>query len=222
MKQADDRYRWLYQHCPALIASIDADGRYVDMSDAYLKRLGFTREELMGRRPQEHMSAEAARQMSEEHLPRFMSAGSLSDVPMNRMSKDGEVVHFLMNAIAERDDDGNIRRSIAVFTEQIEPARIQRHHRELYRQTPAMLHTTGLDARVEAVSDFWLEKLGYERHEVVGSAVVGFLTEASQAQAGVRMPGVFETGVLHEEPLDFCVQRREHASMSGVRAGGAR
>ena len=66
-----------------------------------------------------------------------------------------------------------------------------------------MLHTTGLDARVEAVSDLWLEKLGYERNEVLGSPVIGFLTEASQEQAAECIPRVFETGVLHEEPLDF-------------------
>jgi len=34
-------YVWLYRNCPALIASIDADGRYVDFSEAYLRRLGF-------------------------------------------------------------------------------------------------------------------------------------------------------------------------------------
>ena len=202
MNDANQTYRWPYRHCPALIASIDANGRFVDMSDAYLRRLGYTREELVGHRPQEHMSPESARQMTEEHLPRFQRAGALSSVPMDRIAKSGEVVQFLMSAIAERDDEGRILRSISVFTEQVEPARIERHHRDLYRKTPAMLHTTGLDARVEAVSDHWLDKLGYERAEVLGSPVIGFLTEASQ-QAAECIPRVFETGVLHEEPLDF-------------------
>lgn len=203
MNDTHEPYRWPYRHCPALIASIDANGRFVDMSDAYLKRLGYTREELVGHRPQEHMSPESARQMTEEHLPRFQRAGALSSVPMDRIAKNGEVVQFLMNAIAERDDEGRILRSISVFTEQVEPARIERHHRDLYRNTPAMLHTTGLDARVEAVSDHWLDKLGYERDEVLGNPVLGFLTEASQEQAAESMPRVFETGVLHEKPLDF-------------------
>ncbi|NIR91697.1 MAG: PAS domain S-box protein [Gammaproteobacteria bacterium] len=203
MIREDDRYRWLFRNCPALMGSIDADGRYVDASDAYLKRLGYTREEIIGRRPQEHMTAEAARRMSEEYLPRFLRTGVLTDVPMDRIAKNGEVVEFMMSAIAERDAEGNFSRSIAVFTEQTQAARIERHYRDVYRQTPAMLHTTGLDARIEAVSDYWLEKLGYPRDEVVGAPVMSFLTEASREQAEKCMPRAFETGMLHEERLDF-------------------
>lgn len=203
MAQQDDRYRWLYRNCPALIASIDARGRYVDMSDAYLKRLGYSREELVGRHPQEHMTPEAARRMSEEYLPRFLRTGRLTNIPMSRMAKDGEVVEFLVSAVAERDTDGKFLRSISVFTEHLEPARIEHHYREVYRQTPAMLHSTGLDGRIEAVSEYWLEKLGYDRDEVVGAPVIGFLTEPSQKQAVKCMPRAFETGMLDEERLDF-------------------
>ena len=210
----DDRYRWLYRNCPALMASIDAEGRYVDMSEAYLARLGFTRDELVGRRPQEHMTPEAARRMTEEHFPQFLRSGVLRDVPMDRMTKDGEVVEFLMNAIAERDADGGMARSIAVFVEQIEPARVDRHRREAYRHTPAMLHTTSLDARVEAVSDYWLDKLGYSRDEVLGAPVLGFLTERSRAQAARRMPVAFETGRLDEERLDFV--RKDGGILEGL------
>ena len=151
------------------MGSIDADSRYVDVSDAYLKRLGYTRKELIGRRPQEHMTPESARRMSEEYVPRFLRSGVLTDVPLDRIAKDGEVVKFLVNAIAERDADGRILRSIAVHTEQVEPARLERHFRALYRQAPAMLNTTGLDQHIEAVSDYWLEKLEYSREEVIGN-----------------------------------------------------
>ena len=101
-----------------LAVSIDPDGRYVDFSDAYLRRLGYTGEELIGLRPQDHMSPESTQRMSEEYLPLFMQSGSLTNVPMERNTKGGEVVEFLMSAVAERDTEGNLVRSIAVFTEQ--------------------------------------------------------------------------------------------------------
>ena len=204
MTYHDDRYRWLYRNCPALIGLIDAEGRYVDASDAYLERLGYTREELIGRRPQEHMTPEASRRMSEEYLPRFLRTGVLANVPMDRIAKDGEVVEFMMNAIAERDADGNLMRSIAVFSEQVEPARVERHYREVYRQTPAMFHTTGLDKRIEAVSDYWLEKMGYDRQEVIGIPIADFLTEpCRQRVLGGLMDRVLKAGVMREERLDY-------------------
>ena len=66
-----------------------------------------------------------------------------------------------------------------------------------------MFHTTGLDGRIEAVSDYWLDKMGYEREEVVGVPAMRFLTEASRKDAEECIPRTFETGFLAEERLDF-------------------
>jgi len=198
-----DRYRWLFRNCPAMLASIDVEGRYIDLSDAFLRRLGYRREELVGRAPQEHMTPKSARSRTEDYLPRFLRTGRLVDVPVDRIAKDGEVVEFLMNAIAERDAGGRIVRGVAAFTERVDHARVERHYREVYRQTPAMLHTTGLDGCLEAVSDYWLEKLGYDRDEVVGVPAMNFLTQESREAAAECIPRAFETGALHDERLDF-------------------
>ena len=69
-----------------------------------------------------------------------------------------------------------------------------------------MLHTTGLDGRVEAVSDYWLDKMGYQRDEVVGAPIVTFLAEASLERAAQLMPKAFETGALYDERLDFATK----------------
>ncbi len=198
-----ERYRWLFRNCPAYLSSIDTDGRYVDLSDAFLARLGYAREELIGERSHDHMSADCARRMSEDYLPRFLKTGRLSQVPMDRIAKDGEVIDLIMDAIAERGSDGEIIRSVSVSVEQVDHARVERRYQLQYKQTPAMLHTTGLDGCVEAVSDYWLEKLGYRRDEVVGTSVVSFLTDASQQHAMECMPKAFEEGALYDERMDF-------------------
>ena len=46
-------YQWLFRKAPAMATSIGEDGRYLDVNDALLTRLGYTREELLGRRPAE-------------------------------------------------------------------------------------------------------------------------------------------------------------------------
>lgn len=209
----DERYRWLFRSCPAYLSSIDIEGRYVDFSDAFLTRLGYAREELIGERPQDHMTAECARRLSEDYLPRFLKTGRLSNVPMDRLTKDGEVVDLIMDAIAERDSDGQIIRSISVSTEQVDHARVERRYQLLYKQTPAMLHTTGLDGCVEAVSDYWLDQLGYHRDEVVGTPVTSFLTDESRQHAIECMPKAFEEGALYDERMDFSTKD------GGVREG---
>ena len=62
----------------------------------------------------------------------------------------------------------------------------------LYRKTPAMLHSIDNDSRIVEVSEYWLDVMGYERHEVIGRRIVEFLTSASRQRAMVEMkPGYF-------------------------------
>lgn len=205
----EERYRWLFRSCPAYLSSIDTEGRYVDMSDAFLARLGYSREEMTGERPQDHMTKACAQRMSENYLPRFLKTGKLSNVPMDRLTKDGEVVDLIMDAIAERDADGRIIRSISVSTERVDHARVERHYGLLYQQTPAMLHTTGLDGCIEAVSDYWLAKMGFNRDEVVGTPAASYLTDESREHAMECIPRAFEEGALYDERMDFVTKDGE-------------
>ena len=65
----EDRYQWLFRKCPALIVSLNEDGYFLDASDAWLRRFGYTREEITTVRPQDLASAEAAKRIVEEYLP---------------------------------------------------------------------------------------------------------------------------------------------------------
>ena len=42
MSNTDD-YRWLFRKAPTMVTSIGEDGRYLDVSDAFLERLGYQR-----------------------------------------------------------------------------------------------------------------------------------------------------------------------------------
>ena len=49
-------YQWLFRKAPAMATSIGEDGRYLDVNDALLARLGYEREEMLGRRPSEFVT----------------------------------------------------------------------------------------------------------------------------------------------------------------------
>src|SRR5690606_20242021 len=77
----------------------------------------------------------------------------------------------------EHDPDGKYIRTIAMYMEVADEARADWKYRQLYRSTPAMLHT--LDARgcIVTVTDRWLSKMGYSREEVIGRPIVDFYAE---------------------------------------------
>ncbi|ACB00621.1 MULTISPECIES: PAS domain-containing protein [Cyanophyceae] len=52
-----------------------------------------------------------------------------------------------------------------------------------YEKTPAMLHSMDATGQILAVSDRWLQVLGYERRQVIGCNVTDFLTPVSRQKA---------------------------------------
>jgi PAS domain S-box-containing protein len=206
----EDRYQWLFRKCPALIVSLTEDGYFLDASDAWLKRFGYTREEITTVRPQDLASAEAAKRIVEEYLPVLRRTGRLDSVPVDLATKQRERVECLASAIVERGAAGDYLRTVAVYTEVGQQARIEQHYRELYRATPAMLHTVDSKGRIIHVSDRWLAKLGYRREEVLGRLITDFMGKEMQATlAGGRLLDVIAHGELENEPRSYVAKSGE-------------
>jgi PAS domain S-box-containing protein len=170
-------YQWLFRRAPAMATSIGRDGCYLDVNDALLDRLGYTREEMIGRRPAEFVTPESAERIEKEFLPKLRRTGRLENKPIAFVAKSGEIVNCLTNSVIEHDPDGKYIRTIAMYMEVGDQARADWKYRQLYRSTPAMLHT--LDARgcIVTVTDHWLAKMGYSREEVIGRPIVDFYAE---------------------------------------------
>ena len=74
----------------------------------------------------------------------------------------------MTSAFIEFDLEGQFVRTVAMYSELSDQARVNFKYRTLYRSTPAMLHTVDETGLIVTVTDHWLQKLGYEREEVIG------------------------------------------------------
>ena len=172
-----DDYQWLFRKAPAMATSIDRDGVYVDVNDAFLERLGFTRDEMIGRKPEDFATEASARRIADEFRPALRRTGKLENKPIAFVAKNGDVVECTTDAIVEYRADGAFMHTIAMYSEMPDQARANFKYRTLYRSTPAMLHTVDGDGNIVTVTDHWLEKLGYTRQDVIGRPITEFLNE---------------------------------------------
>ncbi len=194
MTQLDD-YQWLFRKAPAMATSIAEDGAYLDVNDAFLRRLGYERQEMIGRPPLDFVTPASARRVRDEFRPALRRTGKLENKPISLVTKSGDVVDCLTNALVEYDPQGEYLRTIAMYTEIADQARANFKYRTLYRSTPAMLHTLDTDGNIVTVTDHWLQKLGYERKEVVGRPVTDFYSESDRERfAGTRLPDAINRG----------------------------
>jgi len=221
-----DNYRWLFRKSPAMATSIGEDGTYLDVNDAFIERLGYERDDMVGRRPGEFVTAESERRIEEELLPALRRTGKLENKPITFVAKSGELVDCMTNSLVEYDPDGAFIRTVALYSEIADQARANFKYRELYRSTPAMLHTVNAEGNIVTVTDHWLQKLGYRREEVLGRPTTDFYTAAEQERySDGRLQELIRQGDFNNEErhvvtkdgrvLDLVVSAISHRDPAG-------
>ena len=175
-----DDYEWLFRKAPVMTTSIAEDGRYLDVNDAMLERLGYALDEMVGHKPEDFATAESAERIVRELRPLLRRRGKLENQYIAFISASGEVVDCVTNAFVEYDREGQFLRTVAMYSELSDQARANFKYRTLYRSTPAMLHTVDGDGLIITVTDHWLAKLGFRREEVLGRPITDFMSAADQ------------------------------------------
>jgi PAS domain S-box-containing protein len=95
----------LYNNAPCGYDSIDKDGFIVRVNETELHWLQYSREELIGRRITDFLTAESQKAFV-EHFPSLKSQGSLRDIELGLIRKDGTILPVLLSATAVRDFNG--------------------------------------------------------------------------------------------------------------------
>lgn len=191
-------YQWLFRKAPVMATSIAEDGVYLDVNDAMLARLGYERQDMVGHRPEEFATPESARRVDTELRPALRRTGKLENKPVSFVAKNGEVVDCLTNAFVELNRKGQYLRTVAMYAEASDQAKANFKYRTLYRSTPAMLHTVDNDGLIVTVTDHWLQKLGFEREEVVGRPITDFFSDADRKQyADGRLQDLIKEGAFN-------------------------
>ena len=194
-----------------MVTLMDRDGRFVEVTDEWVRRTGYTREEMHGLRPEDIATPASAERIREEHLPRFRRTGRLDQVPVQFFAKDGRPLEFLATTVAVRaPSGGDFLYSVSLFQEPSDRERLERRYLDLYESTPAMLHTVNADGRIIAVSNHWLAKLGYQRQEVIGRSILEFIADASREPLmGGRLQEVISQGNLKNVPRQMVTRSGE-------------
>ena len=97
--------------------------------------------------------------------------------------------------------------SVAIFSARRSQAQIRatgEANARLYEKTPAIMHSIDKKGRLVAVSDAWLELLGYQREEVLGRLSTDYFTEES-ARRGQQsvLPQFYAQGYVHQIPYQM-------------------
>ncbi|MCP4805121.1 MAG: PAS domain-containing protein [Proteobacteria bacterium] len=174
---------------PVMAHAVDEQGRITDVTDAWIEALGFTRDEVLGRRSFDFLTPGSMRVMRETAFPRFLETGRVEGVAMDFLACNGRVLETLLSARGELDEDGHLQSAVAVFVEVGEQRRVERElSQEKYRlQTitdalPIFISYLDKEVRYRWVNEQYLTVLGLRRDELIGRSPAEILDARSWAQ----------------------------------------
>lgn len=208
---SEQQFRKLYNETPAMLHSVDREGRLIRVSEYWLKKLGYTREEVIGKPFFELLAPESLNYVKEDVLPAFVREGELENIKFKVNKKDGTPIDVQLSVVAQRDYAGVVQSSITVLTDITERTEAEadlRHSeqqfRALYDKTPAMFHSVDGRGRLIRVSAFWLEKLGYDSREVLGEPLAKFLPNSCSRKLREDVyPRIMRAGYVESVDLEI-------------------
>ena len=115
LAESELRVRRLYEATPAILHSIGADGRILNVSDRWLALMGYQRHEVVGRMSSDFLTPASQQHARDVVLPMFFRTGRCERVEYQFVRRDGAVVDVLLSALLERDENGATARSLAVL-----------------------------------------------------------------------------------------------------------
>jgi PAS domain S-box-containing protein len=115
LKQAKEDYRSFYEATPTMLHSIDAQGRMLSVSDLWLAKLGYRREDVLGRASSDFLAPESRERSRGVVLPALFRHGRCDNVHYQLVRADGSLMDVLLSSVLQRDASGHALRSLSVM-----------------------------------------------------------------------------------------------------------
>jgi PAS domain S-box-containing protein len=111
LRATGEEYQDLYDNAPCGYHSLNKDGLILSMNNTELRWLGYTRDEVVGKKKIPDLAAPEGLKNFQKYFPQLIKEGFVNNVETSMVRKDGTILDLLINATAIYDSNGNYTRS---------------------------------------------------------------------------------------------------------------
>lgn len=215
----------LYERAPCGYHTLDANGRYVTINATELAWLGAQREDVVGRlTPKDFFSPESAAAF-DSNFPKLAFGGSLRDLELDLIGRDGTQRRVLVNAQRLLDENGAFAGSNTVMVDITALHEARTRAAELATRQGLMLDNelTGI-AQLKDRQILWANRglsrlLGYSQDELSGMPMRRLYPDQQTFdRVGTETYPVLQSGRMHRTEVQLL---RKDGSAIWVDLGGA-
>src|SRR5210317_667172 len=117
LENSEKRLFQFYQKTPAMLHSMDREGYLLYVSQSWLDALGYEREDVIGKDFFELVVDDNIDKLRKKHFDRLNDLGEIRDSNYLLRQKDGSSIAVAISEVAQRDADGRLTESLAVFND---------------------------------------------------------------------------------------------------------
>ncbi|MDA8306259.1 MAG: PAS domain S-box protein, partial [Deltaproteobacteria bacterium] len=199
-KESGDRLRHLYEEAPFPYQSLDEDGNFIAVNQAWLDCLGYAEEEVIGRNFGDLLHPDWVRRFK-EYFPRFKAAGDVHEVEFGMVKKDGSTILASFTGKIVRDHQGNFLQTHCVFQDITQRSKAQQEVEAAYLRHRSILQTAmdgfwlvDLQGNLLEVNDAYCRMSGYSEQELLTMKISDLDALETPADTAARIKKIVVAG----------------------------
>jgi PAS domain S-box-containing protein len=189
-------FRLFYENSPLAYHSLDSDGCFIEINPAWLKLLGYSREEVIGHWLGDFLEPEQV-DAFKERFPLFKKRGEIHKVPFNFLRKDGGMVAVEIDGRIAYDERGDFLQTHCVLHDVTERKRMEQmsealrakefQYRELFESaSDALLLISTKTGQIIDANKMTAMIYGYELDELLGKPSTDLSAEPEETTRSIR------------------------------------
>jgi PAS domain S-box-containing protein len=117
LEESEKRSRDFYRDTPALLHTIDSQGRLQHVSQTWLDLLGYDRENVIGKDFFTFVVSDHVEQIRAEHFQKLEELGQIRDINYHLLDANESIIEVAITEVARRDSAGRLTESLAVLND---------------------------------------------------------------------------------------------------------
>jgi len=184
LRSSEERFRLLYERAPLAYQSLDADGCFIDVNQAWLNTMGYSREEVIGRWFGDFLSPHEI-EAFKKRFTEFKARGEV-EAEVEIVKKDGSNTITVINGRIGYDEQGHFKQTHCILTDITERKRMdealrksEQKYRLLADNASDIIWTMDMNLQFTYMSPSVLQVRGYTVEEVMAQSLEEVLTPSS-------------------------------------------
>ncbi len=189
--------RNLYERAPLGYQSLDENGCFLFVNQAWVEGLGYSKEEVIGRNFSDFLHPDW-RDHFKENFPRFKAIGEILGVEFEMVKKDGSSLLVSFHGKIGKNSQGNFQQTHCIFQDITEFRRVQEEYKLFFDLVPDMVCIASTEGYFKKLNRAWQSVLGYSIEELLAAPFLDFVhPDDRQATVAEVKKGISGKQTIH-------------------------